>query len=25
VPMGAHACFNLATGLSLLMDKGSPT
>jgi hypothetical protein len=23
VPMGIHACFNLATGLSLLMDKGS--
>lgn len=23
VPMGVHACFNLATGLSLLMDKGS--
>jgi len=25
VPMGVHACFNLATGLSLLMDKGSPS
>jgi len=25
VPMGAHACFNLATGLSLLMDKGNPS
>jgi membrane protease YdiL (CAAX protease family) len=23
LPMGIHACFNLATGLSLLMDKGS--
>jgi len=23
VPMGAHACFNLATALSLLMDKGN--
>ena len=23
VPMGIHACFNLATGLSLLMDKGN--
>jgi membrane protease YdiL (CAAX protease family) len=23
VPIGVHACFNLATGLSLLMDKGS--
>jgi membrane protease YdiL (CAAX protease family) len=23
VPYGIHACFNLATGLSLLMDKGS--
>jgi uncharacterized protein len=23
VPIGIHACFNLATGLSLLMDKGS--
>ncbi len=23
VPMGIHACFNLATGLSLLLDKGS--
>jgi membrane protease YdiL (CAAX protease family) len=23
VPMGVHACFNLATGLSLLMDKGN--
>jgi membrane protease YdiL (CAAX protease family) len=22
VPIGIHACFNLATGLSLLMDKG---
>lgn len=25
VPMGIHACFNLATGLSLLMDKGNPS
>jgi len=25
VPVGIHACFNLATGLSLLMDKGSPS
>jgi hypothetical protein len=25
VPLGVHACFNLATALSLLMDKGSPT
>jgi uncharacterized protein len=25
VPIGVHACFNLATGLSLLMDKGSPS
>ena len=25
VPIGAHACFNLATALSLLMDKGSPS
>jgi len=24
VPISIHACFNLATGLSLLMDKGSP-
>jgi membrane protease YdiL (CAAX protease family) len=23
LPMGIHACFNLATGLSLLMDKGN--
>ena len=23
VPMGVHACFNLATGLSLLLDKGN--
>jgi len=23
VPIGIHACFNLATGLSLLMDKGN--
>ena len=25
VPMGIHACFNLATGLSLLLDKGNPS
>jgi membrane protease YdiL (CAAX protease family) len=25
VPMSIHACFNLATGLSLLMDKGNPS
>jgi hypothetical protein len=25
VPMVIHACFNLATGLSLLMDKGNPS
>jgi len=25
VPISVHACFNLATGLSLLMDKGSPS
>jgi membrane protease YdiL (CAAX protease family) len=25
VPMGVHACFNLATALSLLMDKANPS
>jgi membrane protease YdiL (CAAX protease family) len=25
VPMGIHACFNLATALSLLIDKGNPS
>ena len=25
VPMGVHACFNLATGLSVLLDKGNPS
>jgi membrane protease YdiL (CAAX protease family) len=25
VPMGVHACFNLATALSLLLDKGNPS
>jgi len=25
VPISVHACFNLATGLSLLMDKGNPS
>jgi membrane protease YdiL (CAAX protease family) len=25
VPMVIHACFNLATGLSLLIDKGNPS
>ena len=25
VPMSVHACFNLATALSLLVDKGSPS
>ena len=25
VPFGVHACFNLATGLSLLVDKGNPS
>jgi membrane protease YdiL (CAAX protease family) len=25
VPIVIHACFNLATGLSLLMDKGNPS
>jgi len=23
VPMSVHACFNLATGLSVLLDKGN--
>ncbi len=25
VPIGIHACFNLATGLSLLIEKGNPS
>jgi uncharacterized protein len=25
VPMSIHACFNLATGLSVLLDKGNPS